>query len=488
MFQVRATSAADDLQLLVNCPDHADVLLLVGGESIPFHAHANILSLRCDYYQRALSPQWRSNPKLLPTLPNGTQSDSQAQPLRMVLKHPNFDEDVMMFILQYLYTGIATVADSKVLAVAAAMDELLLPQVFKICLSQYEEQILGPSTAFEYFDRCFQWSYQQGMSQALFAVLDCVREAVNRGRDALASLNEDKMKCLLRFDPLSHVDRWTILVCWVKAAQSSDVSLELSQGLTDNEHIRFARDLLEPLLPCVKLFQFDCDKFELAIAPYLNILPPTLGKMLEAHYDSIKSPGTWMSERLRTYTTPSLSSVCDHYDFEKLKEAVDQEVYPVFCDSGVPRISWKLVYRGSAWSMSNEKFQECCLGLRNTVCLIQTDSGNIVGAFADGQWPYRFQDKDKGAVSFAFIFNAYRHQGGFRLKKYVVKKERSDSGLIRWSRFGPHFGDTDLWIDGFKCCSRLGSCYGQAGVFEHVLFGKFETRIRDYEVFQLKTL
>ncbi|KAI9335729.1 hypothetical protein BDR26DRAFT_523958 [Obelidium mucronatum] len=109
------------LSSLRNNSQFSDVLLLIGPDKVPMLVHSVVLAYNSEYYTTALSNRWCSNDEI--KLPPGLDSNFRIQ---AVLKHPDVEVDVMNCVLDYLYTGAATIPQKLAIKVALFANQALL--------------------------------------------------------------------------------------------------------------------------------------------------------------------------------------------------------------------------------------------------------------------------------------------------------------------------------------------------------------------------
>ncbi|KAJ3065592.1 hypothetical protein HDU98_011059, partial [Podochytrium sp. JEL0797] len=347
----------------------SDVLLLVGPSKTPIFAHANILSQNCEYYGKALSETWSDSSVVVP---EGVEIDEKRlKSLRAVLTHPDVEIETMTVILEFIYTGTATVADSMHSKVALFADQLILPSVKTQCLKHFAANVLTPRTAFEFYVFCDTLGDEQFKAEALLKAGDKMKEAVEGGRAVLSALGVDQLMTMIRHRRMTPVNKWRLLVGWAKARQGcEDVSIE--SGMTADFNAEKAREDICDFVPVARLCSIAIGPFKRTVVPLVEILSGNIRSLLSEHF------GCHVGDRWGTVLADK-SKVLDRECMASLLQELQQVT------SAVPT-KLNLLFRASENSFEASKFHKSCNGKRNTLTLVKTEHGRIVGGFVDSAW------------------------------------------------------------------------------------------------------
>ncbi|KAJ3073713.1 hypothetical protein HDU98_000849 [Podochytrium sp. JEL0797] len=159
-------------------PTFADVLLLVGPSKTPVFAHANILSQTCEYYNKALSETWSDSSVVVA---KDVEIDAKrSKSLRAVLSHLDVKDETLHTILEFIYTGTATVEESLLSEVALISDLLLLPSIKDQCLEHFAAN-LTPVNAFDFYALCDTLGNEKLKEEAPLKAGSNITEAVGSG-------------------------------------------------------------------------------------------------------------------------------------------------------------------------------------------------------------------------------------------------------------------------------------------------------------------
>src|SRR5690349_372489 len=127
---------------LLNCKESADVVLMIGADRERLFAHSLILSHRSDFYRRALSPEWRH---VVPLNSIDERADSNRD--LAIIAHADVNPEAMAHVLQYIYSGVASVPHDLLVAVSSIAEEILVPDLSRRCLANFVERVLDEDNA-----------------------------------------------------------------------------------------------------------------------------------------------------------------------------------------------------------------------------------------------------------------------------------------------------------------------------------------------------
>ncbi|ORY49142.1 hypothetical protein BCR33DRAFT_847796 [Rhizoclosmatium globosum] len=446
----------------------ADVILLVGEERKPIYAHANILIHGSEYYKNALSGRW-DHQNLRESL-EGVPVDSNKF-LRAVLSHPDVDVETINIILEFIYTGSATVPESCLSRVAVFADFLTMEVVKKQCLDYWAMIRLSEANALDFYLLAKTLDSPEYESRALLCVKG-VSALAGNGMDILKAMDEVEIRELLSFKEFTPLTKWILLINWVKLKQGFEVGCGFPQ------HFNFEIGVadLAPLISLVGLFKMDAQIINHCVRPYWEIIPPLLQNSLTDHFELDGSAEQWLEPLSSCILTQDALPVFLHRIAEKLSKRLS---------------SWNLLFRTSPLIDETEcdnEFHKACNGHGNTVLLLKTTSGAILGAFADTAWD-NF-DKTHSAKE-AFLFSVQISQSGSisDIEFYMPVNIRHAIGIKSTQNHvrGPSFGGS-LYVKNLKVASKWGSSYHANDKSVEFFLGENQrdkSKIKIYEVFKL---
>eukprot|EP01084_Bolivina_argentea_P301058 519274_1 len=149
-------------------------------------------------------------------------------------------------------------------------------------------------------------------------------------------------------------------------------------------------------------------------------------------------------------------------------------------------IEWKLLFRGSDDGFLARTFHMKCDDIPNTVCVIESDHGNVFGGFTTLPWK-----SDVGRYHIdeeAFVFIVRKKKKALKKALMYLQYTSSQHSVVHNKYMGPVFGyGHDIYIrnkadkvDDNSCRNHTYKC-SYAGE----LAGKEKFRVSNYEVFQI---
>ncbi|KAJ3266658.1 hypothetical protein HDU77_011407 [Chytriomyces hyalinus] len=476
----------------------ADVCLLVGASETPILAHACILAANSDYYKEALSAKWRRDAEEQEKTEDilddsssfkksNTSSGKRIATQRITtLRHPETDTQVVEIVLEFLYSGQTRVCESQLVGVAQFADEILLRGFAMDCLSHFVSSALSARNALEVFVACDRMGCDGHKERALLLVKSDLDDCLALGSASLAGMSMNAFEAALLFRAFSHLDRWALLVARAKSLQGLPVAVNDTADNVRLDWDKAAADVSD-FLPLVKLFSFTPQEYDASVAPYLSMLPESMHDYLQFHYHGAlpeRAVLEWGSET----ATFERSKILNHKQLHLLEREL--RVYiPLHanCTAGSQSTDGMvLVHRGSTSQFSAAEFHQECKGKRNTVSIIKTASGKIVGGFVDCAWT---SNSGYLEATRAFLFQVSAiNKTELKLDFLSCKNLNHAVG----GRAGLAFGD-DLYVSGTACYSYLGAifgCYNANGLTAATFLGAsnspVQVEIAEYEVFEIK--
>ncbi|KAJ3064351.1 hypothetical protein HDU99_004494, partial [Rhizoclosmatium hyalinum] len=390
MFKLQASPPITaDFNAIRLDPTHADVVILAGESKTPIFAHAAILMHRCEYYKNALSNRWNSSDQDLSTQLDGF---AVSKHIHAVLSHPDADAKTVNIVLEFIYTGIANIPADYLSRVITFADYLTLDSLKSQCLDCWVARVLSPENALEFYALATRFRDYGCQTRALLCAKPVITETIvfTSGAGILKDMNHAELLQLLQFKNFPSWMRWIFLIHWSKLKQDCIIE-PVNLGITTGYDIEKALADIMQFLPVIGLYKMEMDKFSTFVLPYLSMFPLDMQKTLSAHYKLTYS-GEWcdtiFSEILREDVfLDLLNRLC-----KQLKKpfGVDDNMFE--CDR---------LFLSSESVHINIDFHKACNGKSNTIVLIKTISGSILGGFVDTAW----QDfRNLRSVGNAFLF------------------------------------------------------------------------------------
>ena len=154
---------------------------------------------------------------------------------------------------------------------------------------------------------------------------------------------------------------------------------------------------------------------------------------------------------------------------------------------GLPKQTWKLVFRASTHGYSAEAFHQCCDGYCPTFVVVLGPNGHLCGGFSDVAWAKTNVNRGRYVASEnSFLFTLINDSDIGPTKFDIVKKNYA---IAQHSDYGPVFGaGADLSISSnchtnSESYSNLPHTYDGDNASESILMGEYNFTVVDYEVF-----
>ncbi|KAI9326587.1 hypothetical protein BDR26DRAFT_1013240 [Obelidium mucronatum] len=434
------------LSSLRNNSEFADVLLLIGQDEAPMLVHSNILACSSEYYNSALSNRWCPNDEI--ELP--LEVDDNAR-IHVVLAHPDVEVDVMNCVLDYLYTGAATIPQALLIKVALFANQYLLDGLkFSIDGHLTSRKGLTSANALE----CYCCSERLGPLHSQFE---------EHALDVMAADLKDSLAMAKLLEARSHLSaahRWEILVSWSKVRQSV-VDIGLVSDLPSDFDKDAARTDMKDLVNLVGVCDLSCNQYVTLVEPIQFLLPETTREFIQAHFS-----------RKRTPESTCISNILDAQSFGKFMLKLTGQINGIEPENTL--FAAKLLFRASTAKLSAASFHAACDGKTHTVTLIKHEDGKIVGGYGDAAWHCQGEEIP---VQESFIFSVHQdlvlHAEFFHVQPHC--RERGMFGCVF---LGPTF--YGLEVNEKHCMISTsyltnGETFLRRGIYEVV----------EYEVFQL---
>ncbi|XP_011504847.1 PREDICTED: kelch-like protein 17 [Ceratosolen solmsi marchali] len=460
----------EDLARLSEDKESADIVFLLGREESPVYAHRIIMQARCKNFSSA---------KCIGTAGNPT-------PIRMPHAYP---ETFRQFI-HYVYTGKIMLQDSGIFEMLGLAQELGVEELWRSC-EEHVSVTLSPSNA------CALLSAALDAQERILSVKGACSSFIERcfayigenavdtvKTNAFCNLPKDAIIKLISSDylGLEEEDVWRAVLNWAK--YQTGVT-QPTQHWTEEERARVCQHL-SGVINHVRLLLIDSQVFAEEVEP-TGAVPIELS--LERYrYAALPNKHTDIcsDKRLQPRIGPFLfpgSQILskDKMGFQRLLN----QWY------GVPKQSWRLVYRASSHGYAASAFHRYCDGVSPTYVIILGSRGEICGGFCDIPWGktstkcHQYIPSEK-----AFLYTLINNQDVPPTKYDVVKKPFA---ICHHPEIGPIFGaGADLCISSNcninkESYSNLPHSYDGEYASNSILMGDYYFSVVNYEVFTLSS-
>ncbi|CAG8801799.1 35260_t:CDS:2 [Gigaspora margarita] len=265
-------SLSTDFNQLLEESDDYDMIIYVGKEPNvkKFYAHTVILRARSTYFRRALSRDWAKKE-------NGS----------IVFQKPNITKEVFLFILKYIYTGVADLHKQDgeiILNILTASDELNLHEL----IAYAQDHLIQEKS---------DW-LQKNVVQVLHTVasLEACKDLQDfclgmicqdpywlLESDNFCALEESVLVPLLKRDDLlmEEIEIWNRLIEW-GIAQIPSIDGNISNWTQSDFEV--LKSTLEPCIPLIRYFHIDSADYYDKVRPFEHILPSKLREDILQYY------------------------------------------------------------------------------------------------------------------------------------------------------------------------------------------------------------
>lgn len=466
----------EDLRLLAEDTESADILFLVGRDEVQVYAHRVILKARCQSFKVK-----RGEICKIPGCSVSLSVPGTPTPVRL----PHYQGETFRQFITYIYTGKILLQDSGVFEMLTIAQELEVEELRKTCeehvtstLSilnactflaaglEIQDRSAGGKGTKQLVDRCIAYIGENAA--------ECFKtnSFLNLNKDALVKLVSSD--CLV----LEEEDVWRAVLNWAK--YQAGVTQPTAHW-TEEERARVCQHL-SGVINHVRLLLIDSQVFAEEVEP-TGAVPIELS--LE-RYKFSALPNTFKerSEDKRLQPRVSLKLFLG----TQILAANDKISYQRLLNQwyGHSKQTWRLIYRASTHGYSSEAFHRYCDTATPTYVIILGPRGHIAGGFSDVSWG---KSSSKGyyvASDRAFLFTLVNTQGVPPTQFEVVKKPYA---VCYHPNCGPIFGaGADLLISS-NCntntdsYSNMPHSYDGENASSTILMGDYNFSVLDYEVF-----
>ncbi|GAB1866107.1 BTB/POZ domain-containing protein 9 [Camponotus japonicus] len=455
----------EDLARLSEDKDSADIVFLLGRDETPVYAHRIILQARCKNFTASKRIGTASNPT----------------PVRMPHAHP---ETFRQFI-RYIYTGMIILQDSGIFEMLGLAQELDIEELWRSC-EEHVSATLSPGNACALLTAALeaQERVPGGKAACSSFIEKCFafigENAVDTVKTtAFCNLPKDALVKLISSDylGLEEEDVWRAVLNWAK--YQAGVT-QPTQHWTEEERLRVCQHL-SGVINHVRLLLIDSQVFAEEVEP-TGAVPIEMSleryryAALPNKYSEICSDKR-LHPRVSPFLFPSSQILSrDKVGFQRLLN----QWY------GVPKQSWRLVYRASTHGYSAASFHRHCDNVCPTYVIVLGVRGEICGGFSDVPWGKTNSKAQYIASEKSFLFSLTNNQDVPPTKFDIVKKSFA---ICYHPDIGPIFGaGADLLISSNcnvnkESYSNLPHSYEGDHASNQLLMGDYHFSVVDYEVF-----
>ncbi|XP_055371995.1 uncharacterized protein LOC129605978 [Condylostylus longicornis] len=483
----------DDLQRLSEDQDSSDVVFILGREEERIYAHRIMLMARCKSFQTAKRGE-------LCRIPGSTVSPAapgSPTPVRL----SNVNPDVFRQFILYIYTGKIIMQDSRVFEMMTLAQDMGVEELrgacedhvistlsvdnactFLIAVMQIHEKASAKCAA-SFMERCIIYIGENASEVVK------TNSFLNLTKDGLIKLISSDYFCL------EEENVWRCVLAWAK--NQAGVTQPTAHW-TEEERVRVCQHL-SGVMGYVRLLLIDSQVFAEEVEP-TGAVPMELS--LERYrYAALNSNKMGGGTPIPPPTVPLPGGPLQEND-KRLQPRLMMNMFPgsVILKKdklhlqgvlngwyGVPKQSWRLIFRASTHGFNATSFHRHCDGIFPCFVIAIGTHGEISGGFTDVPWG---KTNRKGGYihsdrAFLFTLNSNNESP---CKFDIIKKPYA---ICYHPDCGPIFGGgADLLIS--SCCntnsdsySNLPHSYDGINADFSTLFGDYHFQINDYEVYTL---
>lgn len=470
----------EDMQNLYKNEELADILFIVGREEKKTFAHKIILKTRCrSFHSNSIEDFFKMNG--CPVI----YSDI------ITIKLPMYAPDTFSDVIIYIYTANITFHDSKIIEVLTIAHDFGMDDLKNLC----KEHILSTMTV---LNAC---NFLEDVINLHEGILD--RQFINKiivyiGKNAaecvqtksFLNLSQKSVIKLISSDMfgLKEEDVFRSCLTWAKH----------KAGVTQNYVNWNAEDKskicteLTPIIKHIRLLLIDSKVFAEEVeptgcVPIEFVLERYRFAALSGNQQNDQLTQNLISKYLhnekKNNFVPRLSNLF-FTDSDLLRD--ERSHFQMILNSwlGSDKQTWKMIYKASTHGFSSKLFHQRCDGVAPLYIIITDDKHNLAGGFTDV--PFEVKKRLNGYI---YSDNSFLFRLGAMPQKFPVKKKVY--ALYYHKNFGPIFGggaDLSISNECHQNCisySNLQHSYGGEDPSVRTLFGSYNFKVLDYEVFTL---
>ncbi|KAH8327907.1 hypothetical protein KR067_001501 [Drosophila pandora] len=469
----------DDLQRLSEDQDSADVVFICGRDE-RIYAHRLMLMARCKSFKTAK----RGEVCRIPGCTVSPAAPGASTPTTIRLPHVN--PDLFRQFILYVYTAKLVLQDSQVFQMMMMAQDMGVVELRTAC----EDHVIstlsvdnactfltavmdihekaGAKCAASFMERCIIYIGENA--------IECVKT------NAFLTLTKEALIKIISSDYfcLEEEEVWRCVLAWAK--YQAGVTQPTAHW-TEEERARVCQHL-SGVMGHVRLLLIDSQVFAEEVEP-TGAVPMELS--LERYRYAALHANKMIDndKRLQPRLTVAINMFPGSQILRNDKTPLQNVLNGWF---GVPKQSWRLVFRASTHGYDSGTFHRYCDGVAPCMVIGLGSHGEISGGFTDVAWAKTSRKGGYVHSERAFLFALNPANGEPPTKFDIVKKPYA---ICYHPDCGPIFGaGADLLISSncntnMDSYSNLPHSYDGTNAAHLTLFGDYNFTISDYEVYTL---
>ncbi|XP_055907594.1 uncharacterized protein LOC129942603 [Eupeodes corollae] len=489
----------DDLQRLSEDQDSADVVFLLGREEERVYAHRILLMARCKSFKTAKRGE-------ICRIPGSSVSPSApGTPTPVRLQHVNCE--VFRQFIVYVYTGKIMLQDSRVFEMMTLAQDMGVEELRAAC-EDHVISTLSVDNACTFLTAVMEIHEKAGakcaasfMERCIIYIGENATECVKT--NAFLNLTKDGLIKLISSDYfcLEEEDVWRCVLAWAK--NQAGVTQPTAHW-TEEERARVCQHL-SGVMGHVRLLLIDSQVFAEEVEPTGAVpMELSLERYRYAALHSNKMGGASNGGGGGGGNAPPVIPIPTgplSEDDKRLQPRLMMNMFPgsniLKNDKlhlqgvlngwyGVPKQTWRLVFRASTHGFGSATFHRFCDGIAPCFVIGLGNRGEISGGFTDVAWAKTSRKGGYIHSERAFLFTFNSNNDSQPAKFDVVKKPYA---ICYHPDCGPIFGaGADLLFSNncntnMDSYSNLPHSYDGPNASYMPLFGDYNFTIVDYEVY-----
>ncbi|RGB32999.1 hypothetical protein C1646_743634 [Rhizophagus diaphanus] len=436
-----------------------DVIIYAGEESNvkEIHAHANILSIRSQYFRSAFSNEW-----------------AEKKDGKFILRKPNISPHLFNIILRFIYCGnieLKNLQGSDVLKLLIAVDELNIQQL----ISYIQEYLIEHQTEFLHqnptgiLETVYQYeSFTDLWDFCLEKIWENPKILFNS--DKFIDIKAPLLELLIKRDDLNmeEIEIWEGLLKWCFYQQNM---INDSTKWSKDDVIKIERSL-HRFIPLIRFYDIKPTDFFYKVYCYKEILPQELiHNLLEFHIVPNMKPKT-------NVTTPRKQNLKFNLD----SILIETKHIPLFASwldkkdysrhNKIP-YEFNLLYRSSRDGFNAASFHKNCDNKGATIWIAKIKgSSQLIGGYNPLDW--NGNGAKNTADSFLFNFTDGKNTSTAKFG-YVI---HPNNAIYCYHNQGPSMGN-------LFCRGSNNWSFYTGDIYPNIDISAGDFAVENYEVFQV---
>ncbi|XP_004522460.1 uncharacterized protein LOC101449859 [Ceratitis capitata] len=482
-----------DLQRLSEDQESADLVFICGREEERIYAHRILLMARCKSFKTAK----RGEICRIPGCSVSPAAPGTPTPVRL----PHVNPDVFRQFIVYVYTAKILLQDSRVFEMMTLAQDMGVEELRAAC-EDHVISTLSVDNACTFLTSVMEIHEKAGAKCAASFMERCIIYiGENAGEcaktNAFLNLTKDALVKLISSDYfcLEEEDVWRCVLAWAK--NQAGVTQPTAHW-SEEERARVCQHL-SGVMCHVRLLLIDSQVFAEEVEPTGAVpMELSLERYRYAALHSNKGAGGGGPPML-----PSIPGMTE--DDKRLQPRLTVNMFPgsqllrndkLHLQSvlngwyGMPKQTWRLVYRASTHGYSSGTFHRYCDGVAPCFVIGIGSRGELSGGYTDVAWAKTSRKGGYIHSERAFLFALNPAGGDPPVKFDIIKKPYA---ICYHPDCGPIFGaGADLLVTNncntnMESYSNLPHSYDGPNASYMTLFGDYNFTVVDYEVYTLAT-